>query len=285
MASKNVTAKKNVARPGPSKAGSGGAGTGKPAAGKGAPSAGKPAAGKGASAGKLAAGKGEGGVRVADAEFAAGAARRDQVPATSLFDDAHEIAFAGRSNVGKSSLLNMMLSRKGLARTSNTPGCTRQINFFDIHLAANEKFEVPPRLVFVDLPGYGYAKVSKSEATAWKQLLEGYLHERPTLRAVVVLVDVRRGLEDEEADLVEFLAERPGIRVIVAATKVDKLSLSAQKPALAKLARGPDGERLAVVGTSAETGAGREVLWARILDACRADEVASPEVVSPEELV
>ena len=230
-------------------------------------------------------GKGEGGVRVASAEFAAGAARGDQMPDTSLFEGAPEIAFAGRSNVGKSSLLNMMLARKGLARTSNTPGCTRQINFFDIGLAppksetggaadvAGEvpRLEVPPRLVFVDLPGYGYAKVSKSEAAAWKHLLEGYLHLRSTLRAVVILVDVRRGLEQEEEDLVEFLGERPSLRVIVAATKIDKLARSAQKPALAKLARGPDGGRLEVVATSAETGAGREALWARILHACRVE--------------
>ncbi len=228
-------------------------------------------------------GKGEGGIRVAQAEFAAGAARREQVPATSQFEDAVEIAFAGRSNVGKSSLLNMMLARKGLARTSNTPGCTRQINFFDVRLARSTaaagekkegeeaKAERPSHVVFVDLPGYGYAKVSKSEATAWKQLLEGYLHERPTLRAVVILVDVRRGLEQEEEDLVEFLAERPSISVIVAATKVDKLARSAQKPALARISKGPDGERLEVVATSAETGAGREVLWSRILDACRVD--------------
>ena len=224
-----------------------------------------------AKAGPAKPGKGEGGVRVAEAEFAAGAARRDQVPSVTHFEQAPEIAFAGRSNVGKSSLLNMILSRKGLARTSGTPGCTRQINFFDIQLAASERFEAPPRIVFADLPGYGYAKVSKSEATAWKQLLEGYLHERPTLRAVVILVDIRRGLEQEEADLVEFLAERPGIRIIIAATKIDKLSRSAQKPALTKLAQGPDGERLEVVATSAETGDGRGPLWARILDACRVE--------------
>jgi GTP-binding protein len=228
---------------------------------------------KSAQPGAAASGKGEGGVRVATAEFAAGAARGDQVPAPSQFEDAPEIAFAGRSNVGKSSLLNMMLARKGLARTSNTPGCTRQINFFDVGIALpKEKAgELPSRLVFVDLPGYGYAKVSKSEATAWKQLLEGYLHERPTLRAVVILVDVRRGLEEEELDLIEFLEERPSIQIIVAATKVDKLSLSAQKPALARLSRGPDGERLEVVGTSADTGAGRGPLWGRIFDACRVD--------------
>jgi GTP-binding protein len=222
-----------------------------------------------------APGKGEGGVRVSHAEFAAGVAQSNQMPTTDHFEQAPEIAFAGRSNVGKSSLLNMMLARKGLARTSNTPGCTRQINFFEVGLAqstAQTAAELPSRLVFVDLPGYGYAKVSKSEASAWKQLLEGYLHERPTLRAVVILVDVRRGLEQEEIDLIEFLAERPTMRMVVAATKIDKLPRSAQKPALAELARGPDGlSRLEVVATSAETGAGREQLWGRILDACRVE--------------
>lgn len=213
-------------------------------------------------------GKGEGGVRVSRAEFAAGAARKEQVPPSAKFDDAPEIAFAGRSNVGKSSLLNMMLARKGLARTSNTPGCTRQINFFDVHLAKSEKDAArPPRVVFVDLPGYGYAKVSKSEALAWKELLEGYLHERSTLRAVVILVDVRRGLEQEELDLIEFLEQRAGLAIVVAATKIDKLARSAQKPALAKLGAG----KVKVVPTSGETGEGREALWSRLFEACRAD--------------
>ncbi len=214
------------------------------------------------------AGKGEGGVRVASAEFAAGAARANQVPATSLFEDAPEIAFAGRSNVGKSSLLNMMLSRKSLARTSSTPGCTRQINFFDIRLAT--KPELPARLVFVDLPGYGYARVSKSEAMAWKDLLESYLHERPTLRCVVVLVDARRGIEEEEQDLIEFLRARPSLSVIVGATKVDKVPRSTQKSTLARLARPVEGPAVEVVATSAETGAGRDVLWSKLLEACRA---------------
>ncbi len=207
-------------------------------------------------------GKGEGGVRVSNAEFAAGAARKNQVPAPAMFEDAPEIAFAGRSNVGKSSLLNMMLARKGLARTSNTPGCTRQINFFDVKLA---RAEDPKRVVFVDLPGYGYAKVSKSEATAWKELLEGYLHDRPNLRAVVILVDVRRGLEQEELDLIEFLEQRESLEILVAATKIDKISRSGLKPALAKLKAGSG-----VIATSGETGEGREALWARLFAACSA---------------
>lgn len=207
-------------------------------------------------------------VKISNAEFVAGAARTEQVPTPESLGSAPEIAFAGRSNVGKSSLLNMMLQRKGLARTSGTPGCTRQINFFDVELAkscdAVAKYGAPPRMVFVDLPGYGYAKVSKTEAQAWKALLEGYLHERPTLRGIVILVDVRRGLEEEERDLVEFMSERSNVKVVIAATKIDKLSLSARKPALAKLPRG-------AIGTSGETSDGRDPLWSRIFDACRVE--------------
>lgn len=190
--------------------------------------------------------------RISEAVFTAGAAKRDQIPPPAR----PEIAFAGRSNVGKSSLLNMMLARKGLARTSRTPGCTRQINFFDVKIAGG------PELAFVDLPGYGYAKVSKAEARDWKKVLEGYLEERKTLEAVVILVDARRGVEDEERDLVEFLSTRPGLPVFIAVTKLDKLARSAQKPALDRIQRDAG---VKVVGTSAETGAGREELWSRLL--------------------
>jgi GTP-binding protein len=198
-------------------------------------------------------------VRIARAEFAAGAATRDRIPPPG----APEIAFAGRSNVGKSSLLNMLLARKNLARTSRTPGCTRQINFFDVALAGG------PSLVFVDLPGYGYAKVSKSEAAGWQDLLEGYLHGRPTLRAVVLLVDVRRGLEDEERALVAFLGARPDLPVVIAVTKLDKLPRAQQKPRLAALAKEAGLPATSIVGTSADTGAGRAELWERILSSCR----------------
>lgn len=219
------------------------------------------------------------------AEFAAGAARADQVPPATAFGGAPEIAFAGRSNVGKSTLLNMLLSRRGLARTSNTPGCTRQINFFDVELAKPAAAPSPPdspaaaaldetnprRVVFVDLPGYGYAKVSKTESLGWKALLEDYLYERPALRAVVILVDVRRGLEQEESDLVRFLEQREGLPIIIAATKLDKLPRSAHKPAVAKFTAAAKARsaKLVVVATSGETGDGREALWSRILDACR----------------
>jgi GTP-binding protein len=191
-------------------------------------------------------------VRIASAEFVAGASSKNQLPPPHAI----EIAFAGRSNVGKSSLLNMLTARKGLARTSRTPGCTRQINFFDVRTAGG------PNLVFVDLPGYGYAKVSKAESRDWKILLEGYLHDRTVLKGVVVLVDARRGFEQEEFDLIEFLSVRSELAVIVAATKLDKLPRSMHKPQIKKLMHDAG---IAVIGTSADTGAGREELWARLL--------------------
>jgi GTP-binding protein len=207
-------------------------------------------------------------VRISEAEFTAGAQKREQIPAPK----GPEIAFAGRSNVGKSSLLNMMLARKGLARTSRTPGCTRQINFFDIAVVGG------PKLVFVDLPGYGYAKVSKVESRDWKKLLEAYLQERTTLEAVVVLVDARRGVEQDEQDLIEFLGLRQGLPVFVAVTKLDKLSKSEQKPRLAAIEKAAG---VKVIGTSAETGAGREELWSRLLRVTthRLDEQDSAKLV------
>lgn len=194
--------------------------------------------------------------RVVTADFAAGAPNVAGLPPPALA----EIAFAGRSNVGKSSLMNALLGRKNLVRTSNTPGCTRQLNVFSATL--DDGLGVH----FVDLPGYGYAKVSKTEFKGWGPMLEGYLRRRTTLRAVCVLVDIRRGVLQEERDLLEFLAQPPLVEravptiSIVCATKLDKLPLSQQKPALAALARESG---LDVVGTSAETLLGREALWAR----------------------
>lgn len=208
-------------------------------------------------------------VKISEAAFVAGAARRDQIPPPAR----PEIAFAGRSNVGKSSLLNMMLARRGLARTSRTPGCTRQINFFDVAITQG------PDVSFVDLPGYGYAKVSKAESREWQRLLEGYLRDRETLEAVVILVDARRGLQEEEIELVEFLGTRPGLPVFVAVTKLDKLARNAQKPRLQAIEREAG---VKVVGTSAETGAGREELWSRLLRVTthRSEAAASSEALT-----
>lgn len=214
-------------------------------------------------------------VRISNAEFVAGAATIDQIPAASMFEHAPEIAFAGRSNVGKSSLLNMLLSRKSLARTSNTPGRTRQINFFDVQLAQNELTAATPRMVFVDLPGYGYAKVSKSEAHGWQELIESYLVGRAMLRALYVLIDIRRGIEPDDVELIDYAkkALAAGLRVAVVVTKMDKLARNAQKPAVQELtsavreAMGTND--IAIFATSAETSDGRDSLWKSILSACR----------------
>jgi len=194
-------------------------------------------------------------VRVAVAEFEAGATSLASLPAA----ESPEIAFAGRSNVGKSSLMNVILQRKGLVRTSRTPGCTRALNLFGVTLDDGSTYRM------VDLPGYGYAKLSKAEIKRWGGMIEGYLRGRPTLRAVVLIVDVRRGLEKDDAELAEFIATCRGggaaLATIVVATKLDKLALSKRKPALAAFRKGTG---VAPIGFSAVTAEGAEAVWERI---------------------
>jgi GTP-binding protein len=195
--------------------------------------------------------------RVTEAKFVAGATNAEKLPPPALA----EIAFAGRSNVGKSSLMNALMQRKSLVRTSNTPGRTREINVFYARLADGLALHL------VDLPGYGFAKVSKAEKRAWAPMLEGYLAARPTLRAVVLLVDVRRGVEDDDRELVDFVLrgrsadENKPPETILVATKLDKIALNKQKPELVKI---KSAAKMPVVGFSAETGEGRDALWARI---------------------
>jgi GTP-binding protein len=165
-----------------------------------------------------------------------------------------EIAFAGRSNVGKSSLLNRLVRRKAFARVSRTPGRTREINFF----------EVNHRFVLVDLPGYGYARISKERRAEWRPLIEGYLRQSPNLRGVVQLIDVRREPSDDDLQLLDFLGEI-GTPTIVAITKVDKLSSAAVPPRVRELtaALGLDGDQ--VIPFSATTGLGRDDLASAIV--------------------
>jgi GTP-binding protein len=195
--------------------------------------------------------------RVVEAAFVAGAVDEASLPPPTSI----EVAFAGRSNVGKSSLLNATMQRRGLARTSNTPGCTRQLNVFEVRCADGLT------LHFVDLPGYGWARRSKDERSQWQAMIEGYLMKRAGLRAVVLLVDVRRGVEDEERQLIEFLrrpravSEAKPLEVILVATKIDKVSVAARKPALEAVRRVAG---TGVVGFSSVTGEGREELWEKI---------------------
>lgn len=196
------------------------------------------------------------GDRVLEAEFAAGATDRAQFPPPAIA----EVAFAGRSNVGKSSLLNCLLERRGLVRTSQTPGCTRQVSWF------RAKADDGALLDLVDLPGYGFAKRSKVERRHWGELIDSYLTSRITLRGVVVLVDVRRGIEEDDLELVRMLEEPPVVsraplEVVLVATKLDKLSVAQQKPRLAEIAAAAGRP---VLGFSAETRTGREVLWRKL---------------------
>src|SRR5258708_25199704 len=191
---------------------------------------------------------------IVDASFVRGVTAPEELPPPALA----EVAFAGRSNVGKSSLLNTLLGRTNLVRTGRAPGTTRQLNVFDARAADGLE------LLLVDLPGYGFAKRSKSEKSKWGPLIESYLTKRVALRAVVLLVDVRRGAEPEEKELIEFV--RAGDRatnrrppsVIVVATKVDKLAGAARKPAVVKIGRQLE---CRAYGFSSSTGEGREDLW------------------------
>jgi GTP-binding protein len=165
-----------------------------------------------------------------------------------------EVAFAGRSNVGKSSLINRLVNRKKLARVSNTPGRTREINFFDV----NGEF------ILADLPGYGFARVSKEARAAWRPLIEGYLTGTPTLKGVVQLLDARRHPSDDDLQMLDFLAGL-GTPTIVVATKVDKLKPAERAARVEALAREAGIELDQVIPFSAETGEGRDDLAGAIV--------------------
>lgn len=171
--------------------------------------------------------------------------------------DKPEVAFAGRSNVGKSSLLNVLVNRKGLARTSSTPGRTQSINFFS----------VDERLTFVDLPGYGYARVSRDTQRSWGKMVETYLRKRSNLKAVVVILDIRRDPNQGDLDLLEWLRSF-GRRPIVVLTKADKLSRSRSRQRASEISA-----RLEPICTSppvifsAKTREGREEIWKGIREA------------------
>lgn len=189
-------------------------------------------------------------MRILSAEFVLSATAPAHYPPPLL----PEIAFVGRSNVGKSSLINALLNRKGLARTSNTPGRTQEINFFRIN----------DRLTFVDLPGYGYAKVPERLRARWGPMIETYLRERGTLRLVVLILDIRRDPSGEDLQLMQWLSHY-GIPFLIVLTKTDKVSNNGFAERRRRIAeQGGFPAETPLVAFSAKTGAGKDLLWREI---------------------
>jgi GTP-binding protein len=184
------------------------------------------------------------------------------------FNGTPELVLVGRSNVGKSSFINSMVQRKNLARTSNTPGKTRYINFYDI---GYEKPDTPKdakavveKLLFVDLPGYGYAKISKSEQEKWRKNLEAYLTKRNSIRLVIQLIDGRHGPQENDIQMYEWL-QYHGKRVQIILTKIDKLSRREIDKQIALTAKLLDVTPPDVIAYSAENHTGRDKAWQSLL--------------------
>lgn len=191
-------------------------------------------------------------MRVVSAKFLLSAMEARQFPR----DGRPEFAFAGRSNVGKSSLLNRLLNRKGLAKTSSTPGKTQTINFFDV----NE------RIYLVDLPGYGFAKVPLALKNQWQALMAGYLREREPLRLVVQLLDARHPPSDKDIEMLELL-DAAEVPTLLVATKVDKLKRSQRQARLNEIRKTLElDEEALIIPASSETGEGIPDIWSVIED-------------------
>jgi len=185
---------------------------------------------------------------IRQASFLVSAVKPDQFPAP----DRPEIAFAGRSNVGKSTMINKLVGRKKFARTSRTPGRTQTINFYDVN----------DEIYLVDLPGYGYARVPMEIRARWRPMVEGYLSADRLLRAVVLIVDIRRDPQAEEHNLVEWLNARE-ILPVVAATKSDKLKRARKLARTAAIQRDLNLNRPPII-FSGLTGEGKEEIWERL---------------------
>ena len=183
---------------------------------------------------------------IKSSEFITSAVKPSQYPQTGL----PEIAFAGRSNVGKSSLINRLINRKRLVKTSSTPGRTQLVNFFMINSS----------LVFVDLPGYGYAKVPKSVKKTWGPMIETYLSTRETLKGVVLIMDLRRIPGLEELNFINWL-NHYDIPTILVLTKADKLSKTKRTKQILAISKALSINKDNLVLFSAKTGLGKERVW------------------------
>jgi GTP-binding protein len=187
---------------------------------------------------------------IRSAKFVCSAVTPEQYPP----DDLPEVAFAGRSNVGKSSLINKILNRKKLVRTSKTPGRTQLLNFFEI----NELWR------FVDLPGYGYAKVPVEVQKRWRPMVENYLATRVNLRGMVWLLDIRREVSKEDLTLWDWLRSKQ-LTVVIVITKADKLSKNKRNKQAASIAKSLGMKARELLQFSAISGEGRDEIWQRLL--------------------
>jgi len=202
--------------------------------------------------------------------FIAAATDAAQFPAPSI----PEIAFLGRSNVGKSSVINSLVGTK-LARTSSTPGRTRSIIFFEIRWPGKPR----PELIFADLPGYGYAKISREISQEWPKFIEPYLQQRPTLALCIALVDVNVPPQQSDRQLLDFLSST-GRDFVVVGTKSDRLSNNQLNNALRALGEQYPSARL--LAFSSKTGSGREELWKQIREVAQAKVTAEAPASAPE---
>ena len=198
---------------------------------------------------------------IKSAEFVTSATEPSQYPPALL----PEIAFAGRSNVGKSSLINTLVNRKRLVKTSSTPGRTQLINFFNINR----------QMGFVDLPGYGYAKVPESVKKTWGPMIETYLSTREALKGVVVILDIRRTPRQEELNLISWL-HHYSIADILVLTKTDKLSRNKQAQKLDLIAQVLERDKSDFILFSAKSRRGKDTLWNAILALIKIEAPKSP---------
>lgn len=189
-------------------------------------------------------------MEIRSAKFVCSAVTPEQYPPADL----PEVAFAGRSNVGKSSLINKILNRKKLVRTSKTPGRTQLLNFFEI----NGMWR------FVDLPGYGYAKVPAEVKRRWRPMVETYLTSRANMHGIVLILDIRRTPSQEDLTFCHWL-QTTGIKVITVITKVDKLSKNKRNKQIASIVKSLGGKAEELVQFSAISGEGRDELWQKLI--------------------
>ncbi|MBE2252755.1 MAG: YihA family ribosome biogenesis GTP-binding protein [Myxococcus sp.] len=196
-------------------------------------------------------------IKVLDAAFVTTATKAAQWPREPV----PEIAFVGRSNVGKSSMINTLAHRNKLVRVSNTPGRTRTLNFFDLTIESHGKKRV---VRLCDLPGYGFAKVSKTERDQWQRMISEYLTERHTLKVVVSIIDGEIGPTSDDVTMLDFLQTTPP-KILVAATKLDRIGKSHRKPRVLELAKKLELPVEAVVGFSSTERIGVVDVWNRVL--------------------